>query len=46
MELVVVTEIPDILFEALQNEKLSQIEEKIETFTNNFNVDIAKVQSA
>lgn len=44
MELVVVTEIPDILFEALQNEKLSQIEEKIETFTNNFNVDIAKVQ--
>ena len=44
MELVVVTEIPDILFEALQNEKLSQIEAKIETFTNNFNVDIAKVQ--
>lgn len=44
MELVVVTEIPDILFEALQNEKLSQIEEKIEIFTNNFNVDIAKVQ--
>lgn len=44
MELVVVTEIPDILFEALQNEKLSQIEAKIESFTNNFNVDIAKVQ--
>lgn len=44
MELVVVTEIPDILFEALQNEKLSQIEAKIETFTNNFNIDIAKVQ--
>lgn len=44
MELVVVTEIPDILFEALQNEKMSQIETKIETFTNNFNVDIAKLQ--
>ena len=44
MELVVVTEIPDILFEALQNEKLSQIEVKIETFTNNFNIEIAKVQ--
>lgn len=44
LELVVITEKPEILFEALSNEKMCQIENEIDGFINNFDIDIAKMQ--
>lgn len=44
MELVVVTEKPDILFEALSIDKISEVHTEIEKFINCFNFDIAKLQ--
>lgn len=44
MELVVVTEKPEILFEALSTDRICQVEMEIEKFVKNFNVDIAKLQ--
>ena len=44
IELVVAAETPEPLLEALQPEKMRQIEKRIENFTNTFDVDIAKIQ--
>lgn len=44
MELAVVTEKTEILFEALSIDRICQVEIEVEKFINNFNVDIAKLQ--
>lgn len=44
MELVVVTDKPEILFEALSSDKIYQVETEVEEFVKNFNVEIAKLQ--
>lgn len=44
MELVVVTEKPEIVFEALSPDRICQVEVEVEKFVKNFNVDIAKLQ--
>lgn len=44
LELLVVTEKPDILFEALLEEKMHHIEMEIEKFLDTFDVKIAKIQ--
>lgn len=44
LELAVITEKPECLFEALSSEKICQIEKEIDDFINNFDVEIDKIQ--
>lgn len=44
LELAVVTENPNILIEALSNEKMEQIKNTINQFVQNFEIDINKIQ--
>lgn len=44
LELAVITEKPECLFEALSSEKICQIENEIDDFIKNFDVEIDKIQ--